>query len=144
MPTDLDGAMSLGLAGANMAPSPHTSRILARILTALLLALLISGSAAVAQPKESLESIKGRYDRQRQDVAGKLRTQKIELMKLMALDNPNSDHIKKKLTQILETEEERQSLFIDEMFAVRQAMSEQEWRDYRRSVIFMMMDKKSR
>ena len=65
-------------------------------------------------------------------------------MKLMALDNPSAEHIKKKLAQILQTEEERQHLFVDEMFAVRGAMTEQEWRDYRRSIIFMMMDKKSR
>lgn len=85
-----------------------------------------------------------RYERQRRDLSEKLRSQKVELMKLMALDNPSPEHIKKKLNQILETEEERQHLFVDEMFAVRGAMSEAEWRDYRRSVIFMMMDKKSR
>lgn len=106
-------------------------------------AFLFMAIGAPAEPKESLDSIRARYDRQRQEVAEKLRTQKVELMKLMALDNPNPDHIKKKLNQILETEEARQYLFVDEMFAVRGAMSEQEWRDYRRSIIFMMMDKKS-
>lgn len=106
-------------------------------------AFLFLGLSCPAEPKESLESIHARYDRQRQEVSEKLRTQKVELMKLMALDNPNPDHIKKKLNQILETEEERQYLFVDEMFAVRNAMSDQEWRDYRRSIIFMMMDKKS-
>lgn len=106
-------------------------------------AFLFLGIGSPAEPKESLDSIRARYDRQRQEVSEKLRTQKVELMKLMALDNPNPDHIKKKLNQILETEEERQYLFVDEMFAVRNAMSEQEWRDYRRSIIFMMMDKKS-
>ncbi len=95
-------------------------------------------------PRESLEAIRMRYERQRRDISEKLRSQKVELMKLMALDNPNPDHIKKKLNQILETEEERQHLFVDEMFAVRGAMSDQEWRDYRRSIIFMMMDKKAR
>ena len=109
------------------------------VSTLLALGLATTSSA---QPRESLESIRARYERQRRDVSEKLRSQKVELMKLMALDNPSAEHIKKKLNQILETEEERQHLFVDEMFAVRGAMSEQEWRDYRRSVIFMMMDKK--
>jgi hypothetical protein len=108
-------------------------------------AFLCLGLSVQAEPsKESLDTIRARFSRQRQEVSEKLRTQKVELMKLMALDNPNADHIKKKLDQILETEEERQHLFVDEMFAVRGAMSEQEWRDYRRSLIFMMMDKKSK
>jgi uncharacterized membrane-anchored protein YhcB (DUF1043 family) len=120
--------------------------VLSRLSAAALLAavLLFLGLSVAAQPKESLDSIRARFDRQRQEVSQKLRTQKVELMKLMALDNPNSSHIKKKLNQILETEEERQYLFVDEMFAVRNAMTEQEWRDYRRSVIFMMMDKKGK
>lgn len=100
--------------------------------------------AGWCEPRESLDVIRMRYERQRRDISEKLRSQKVELMKLMALDNPNPDHIKKKLNQILETEEERQHLFVDEMFAVRGAMSDQEWRDYRRSIIFMMMDKKAR
>jgi hypothetical protein len=115
----------------------------AAAIAAAFLFLLVTG--ATAEPsRESLDSIRARYARQRQDVSEKLRTQKVELMKLMALDNPNPDHIKKKLNQILETEEERQNLFVDEMFAVRNAMTEQEWRDYRRSIIFMMMDKKAK
>ncbi len=108
------------------------------------LALLVFSTATFAQQTESLDSVRGRYERQRQEISDKLRTQKIELMKLMAIDNPSSEHIKKKLEQILETEEARQCLFVDEMFAVRHAMTEQEWRDYRRSVIFMMMEKKGR
>jgi uncharacterized membrane-anchored protein YhcB (DUF1043 family) len=105
---------------------------------------LFVACTAWAEPRESLDTIRARFERQRQEVSEKLRTQKVELMKLMALDNPNAEHIKKKLSQILETEEERQYLFVDEMFAVRNAMTAQEWRDYRRSIIFMMMDKKSR
>lgn len=115
-----------------------------RAAALLAAAFLFLGHPLGAEPKESLDSIRARFDRQRQEVSEKLRTQKVELMKLMALDNPNSDHIKKKLNQILETEEERQYLFVDEMFAVRNAMTDQEWRDYRRSVIFMMMDKKGK
>ncbi len=115
----------------------HVGAVAASTLLALSLV-----SAGSTQPRESLDSIRVRYERQRREVSEKLRSQKVELMKLMALDNPSAEHIKKKLNQILETEEERQHLFVDEMFAVRGAMSEQEWRDYRRSVIFMMMDKK--
>ncbi len=111
-------------------------------LIAVLVAML--SLACWSDPKESVETIRSRYDRQRQEISEKLRTQKVELMKLMALDNPNPVHIKKKLNQILETEEERQHLFVDEMFAVRGAMTVQEWRDYRRSIIFMMMDRKTR
>ncbi len=112
-------------------------------LAASTLLALSLASMCPAQQRDSLDSIRVRYERQRREVSEKLRSQKVELMKLMALDNPNAEHIKKKLNQILETEEERQHLFVDEMFAVRGAMSEQEWRDYRRSVIFMMMDKKA-
>lgn len=106
--------------------------------------LFLTWPVAAEPARESVETVRARFARQRQDVSEKLRTQKVELMKLMALDNPNAEHIKKKLDQILETEEQRQHLFVDEMFAVRGAMSEQEWRDYRRSIIFMMMDKKSK
>lgn len=113
-------------------------------LTVLVSLLLVLSPNAWAEPRESLDVIRVRYERQRRDVSEKLRSQKVELMKLMALDNPSAEHIKKKLAQILQTEEERQHLFVDEMFAVRAAMTEQEWRDYRRSIIFMMMDKKSR
>lgn len=115
----------------------------AAALVAVLFLLLI-GIPVEAKPKESVDLIRARFERQRQEVSEKLRTQKVELMKLMALDHPNADHIKKKLSQIFATEEERQSLFIDEMFAVREAMSDQEWRDYRRSIIFMMMDKRGK
>jgi hypothetical protein len=108
------------------------------------ISLLLFDPAWSEPVKEPLETIRARYARQRQEISEKLRTQKVELMKLMALDNPNADHIKKKLDQILTTEEQRQHLFVDEMFAVRGAMTEQEWRDYRRSIIFMMMDKKGR
>lgn len=77
-------------------------------------------------------------------MAQRLRTQKIDLMKLMAVDTPDPDLCKKKLDQILATERRRQYLFLDEMFAVRQSMSETEWRDYRRSIIMMMMNKNSK
>lgn len=106
--------------------------------------LLFGSFGVAAEPKESVETIRARYERQRKEISDRLRTQKVELMKLMALDNPNAEHIKRKLHQILETEEQRQALFVDEMFAVRSAMTVQEWRDYRRSLIFMMMDKKGR
>lgn len=96
---------------------------------------------AQAQPNESVESIRARYERQRNEVAQKLRTQKIELMQLLGRDEPDPDQCKKKLDQILSTERKRQYLFIDEMFAVKNGMSEESWRDYRRSVIMMMMNK---
>lgn len=112
------------------------------IVTAL--AITSSTLTARAEPQESPELIRIRYQRQRLDLADKLRTQKVELMKLMSLDNPNSQHVKKKLSQILQTEEERQFLFIDEVFALRSCLSEQEWRKYRREIIFKMMDKKGR
>lgn len=99
--------------------------------------------AAQAQPKEAVDSIKGRYERQRQEISVKLRSQKIELMKLISLDSPSEAQIKKKLEQILETERQRQYLFVDEMFAVRESMTEQQWRDYRRTLILMMMSKNS-
>jgi hypothetical protein len=114
------------------------------VAAAILAAFFTLGMAAEADPRESVDTIRARFERQRQEISDKLRTQKVELMKLMALDNPNADHIKKKLDQILETEEERQHLFVDEMFAVRGSMSEQQWRDYRRSLIFMMMDKRGK
>lgn len=97
-----------------------------------------------AESAESVNSIRAKYEKQRAEVAQKLRTQKIELMKLMAVDSPDPDQCKKKLDQILATERKRQYLFIDEMFAVRQSMSETEWRDYRRSIIMMMMNKNSK
>lgn len=117
-----------------------------RTIIIIITVLTITSSAltARAEPQESPELIRIRYQRQRFNLADKLRTQKVELMKLMSLDNPNSQHVKKKLSQILQTEEERQFLFIDEMFALRSCLSEQEWRDYRRDIIFKMMDKKGR
>jgi hypothetical protein len=96
---------------------------------------------ASAQPAESVESIRARFERQRGEMSQRLRTQKIELMKLMAVDSPDSDQCKKKLDQILATERRRQYLFLDEMFAVRNGMTAEEWRDYRRSIIMMMMNK---
>ena len=112
----------------------------------LLLALLlfVVTLSATAQPTESVSSIRAKYERQRSEIAQKLRAQKIDLMKLMAVDSPDPDLCKKKLDQILSTERKRQYLFLDEMFAVRQSMSEAEWRDYRRSIIMMMMNKKNR
>ena len=106
---------------------------------ALLVALLWTG--ALAQPIESVESINARYERERREVAQKLRTQKIELMQLMAVDHPDPDQCKKKLDQILNTERKRQYLFLDEMFAVKQCMSQEDWRNYRRSIIMLMMNK---
>lgn len=109
----------------------------------LLLTTLLLGTGT-AEPAESVGSIRSKYEKQRADVAQKLRTQKIELMKLMAVDSPDPDLCKKKLDQILATERRRQYLFIDEMFAVKQSMSEAEWRDYRRSIIMMMMNKNTK
>ncbi|MFA5508569.1 MAG: hypothetical protein WC314_13345 [Vulcanimicrobiota bacterium] len=100
--------------------------------------------STLAQPVESVESIRARYERERGEISQKLRTQKIELMQLMAVDDPNPDQCKKKLDQILNTERKRQYLFLDEMFAVKQRMSPDDWRDYRRSVIMMMMNKTHR
>ncbi len=97
-----------------------------------------------AQPTDSVGSIRARYERQRSEVSQKLRTQKIELMKLMAVDAPDPDQCKKKLDQILSTERRRQYLFLDEMFAVKSCMTAEEWRDYRRSIIMMMMNKNQR
>jgi hypothetical protein len=97
-----------------------------------------------AKPSESIESIRARYERQRNEVSQTLRTQKIELMQLMAVNTPDPDLCKKKLDQILATERKRQYLFLDEMFAVRSGMSEEAWRDYRRSIIMMMMNKNPR
>ena len=106
-----------------------------------ILGLLCLANLVTAEPVESVESIRARFERQRGEIAQKLRTQKIELIKLMAVDSPNPDLCKKKLDQILSTERKRQYLFLDEMFAVRQGMTDEEWRDYRRSVIMMMMNK---
>jgi Family of unknown function (DUF6082) len=94
-----------------------------------------------AQPTDSVDSIRRRFERQRAEISQKLRTQKIELMTLMAIDDPDPDQCKKKLDQILSTERRRQYLFLDEMFALRNGMSKEEWRDYRRSIIMMMMNK---
>lgn len=105
--------------------------------------LTVVTASSLAQPADSVESIRARYERQRSEVSQRLRTQKIELMKLMAVDSPDPDQCKKKLDQILSTERKRQYLFLDEMFAVRQGMTEEAWRDYRRSVIMMMMNKNS-
>lgn len=107
-------------------------------------ALLLLTTYCSAQPSESVESIRARFERQRSEVSSKLRTQKIELMKLMAVDKPDPDLCKRKLDQILSTERRRQYLFLDEMFAVRSGMTETQWRDYRRSIIMMMMNKNSR
>ena len=111
-----------------------------RLCRVLALIILVS-TGSMAQPAESVETIRARYERQRSEVSQRLRTQKIELMKLMAVDSPDPDQCKKKLDQILSTERKRQYLFLDEMFAVRQGMSEEAWRNYRRSVIMMMMNK---
>lgn len=118
------------------------TRTFTRLAVLGLTALLVV--AAQAKPTESVESIRARYERQRGEVAQKLRTQKIELMQLMAVDTPDPDQCKKKLDQILFTERKRQYLFLDEMFAVKSTMSEEAWRDYRRSVIMMMMNKSQR
>ena len=117
-------------------------RMLKRVAVIGLTALLCLN--AQAKPGESIESIRARYERQRSEVFQKLRTQKIELMQLMAVDTPDPDQCKKKLDQILATERKRQYLFLDEMFAVRIGMSEEAWRDYRRSIIMMMMNKNAR
>lgn len=96
---------------------------------------------ALAQQPDPVASTRARYERQRAELSDRLRTQKIELIQLMAMDSPDPDQCKKKLDQILSTERKRQYLFLDEMFAVRQGMGEEAWRDYRRSVIMMMMNK---
>lgn len=114
-------------------------RSVSRMAVVGLTVFLITG--AQAKPSESLDSIRARFERQRSEVSQKLRTQKIELMQLMAVDTPDPDMCKKKLDQILFTERKRQYLFLDEMFAVKNTMSEEAWRDYRRSVIMMMMNK---
>lgn len=105
------------------------------------LILIFTLLPAQAQPSSAVDSIKARFEDERQVMSDKLRGQKIELMKLISLDSPNQDHIKKKLDQILDTERQRQYLFVDEMFAVRESMTEQQWRDYRRTLILMMMNK---
>jgi hypothetical protein len=117
-------------------------RCLKRIVVVGLTALLCL--SAHAKPKESVESIRARFERQRGEVSQELRRQKIELMQLMAVNTPDPDRCKKKLDQILSTERRRQYLFLDEMFAVRSGMSEEAWRDYRRSIIMMMMNKNQR
>jgi len=104
-----------------------------------LFAILLNST--LAQPGESVESIRAKFERQRKEISLRLRTQKIELMKLMAVDQPDSDQCKRKLDQILATERKRQYLFLDEMFAVKSGMTSEEWRDYRRSIIMMMMNK---
>lgn len=103
------------------------------------IALIVCGD--YAQAKESVDTIRARYERQRGEIADRLRAQKIELMKLLLADNPDPDLCKKKVDQILATERKRQYLFVDETFAVRQGMTEDAWRDYRRSIIMMMMNK---
>lgn len=118
-----------------MNPSPF------KLSCLLVIALTV---LANAQPTESVASIRGRFERQRGKVSQTLRTQKIDLMKLMAVDSPDPDLCKKKLDQILSTERKRQYLFLDEMFAVRHGMTKEQWRDYRRSIIMMMMNKNQR
>ncbi len=114
--------------------------MLRSLFTIALLVGLLSMSLP-AEPQESIPSIKARFERQRQELSQRLRTQKVDLMKLMAVDDPESQRIKDKVDQILETERQRQHLFVDEIFSVRASMNEEEWRDYRRSIIMMMMNK---
>lgn len=111
------------------------------LLCLSLLLLVVSASPAPAEPAEAVPSIKARYERERQNLSARLRTQKVELMKLMAVESPQSEKIKLKVDQILETERHRQHLFVDEMFAVRASMTEEEWSDYRRAIIMMMMNR---
>ena len=111
----------------------------------ILIAVFFSAIAGHAEPpNESKESTRARFERQREEVNQELRAQKLELIKLMATDDPDPDKCKKKLDHILSTERKRQYLFLDEMFAIRKGMSESEWRDYRRSVIMMMMNRNHR
>ncbi len=112
------------------------------LLCLSLLLLVAPSNPAVADPGEAVPSIKARYERERQNLSARLRTQKVELMKLMAVEDPHSEKIKLKVDQILETERRRQHLFVDEMFAVRNSMTEEQWSDYRRAIIMMMMNRR--
>lgn len=106
--------------------------------------VLVCHTLIYAEPHDATGQVRLRYERSRAEVGERLRTQKVELMKLMVVDNPNPEHIKRKLGQIMRTEEERQSLFIDEVFAVRSTMTESQWRDYRRAILFKMMERSNR
>ena len=118
---------------------------------ALILVLLLTFTSAAdpfgnlklsEETHQKVNNIHRRYNAQRAGLETSLKSKKFELMRLLQHPQATAPKVKNVVSEIMQVEHQRQNLYIEELFECRQHLSEQEWAEYRRSIIRLMMTKK--
>ncbi len=129
--------------------SPTLNRSL--ILTVFLLTILLQGSVQADpfdglnlsdEKLQQLHQIHQSYKNQRRELENSLKSKKFELIRLLRHPQAQRDQVKKVISEIMEVEHQRQNLYIDELFDSRKHLTEQQWNEYQRSMIRLMLTKK--
>lgn len=123
------------------------------MLRKVLVALLLTCTAAVAQPMgelrltpnqtQGLRAIRDRFEARRQDLTLRLGQRRLELANMLRNDAGDKASVKSKLQEIMEIERERQDLFVDEYFEARQLLKPQQWNLYRRRVLRHLLNERN-
>lgn len=94
------------------------------------------------ETRQKLHQIHQAYKGERAELENSLKSKKFELIRLLRQPQADRARVKKVIGEIMAVEHQRQNLYIDELFDSRQHLTEQQWTEYQRSMIRLMLTKK--
>ncbi len=125
-----------------------------RLVVLLLLALLIGPTRAqppdgggppdrpmrlTAGQRQQLKEIRIRYKGRRQPLQTAIKAKRLELMQLLAQDQPDKGAVNAKVREIMDIQAQQQEAIVDELFEIRSILSPEQWRNVRSRMIDEML-----
>lgn len=125
-----------------------------RLVVLLMLALLVLPAAAqpggppdggparmrltMAQ-RQQLREIRNRYKDIRRPIMTDIKARRLELMQLLAQDQPDKTAVTAKLDEIMALQKRLQQTLVDELFEMRPIFTPEQWRNVRSRMIDEML-----
>ena len=92
-----------------------------------------------AEQNGRLKEIRKKYEGRREDILCQMKVKKVEMIKLLRDEKPDRNKIEKKLDEITKLEAERQRLFLDEYFDVREVLTPEQVKIFTRITVRHLM-----
>jgi Spy/CpxP family protein refolding chaperone len=91
------------------------------------------------EQKEKIGLIRNRYSDLLDDVVIEIRQARFEMMAEMRKDNPDRPRIEAKLSKVMELQEKRHKIFLDEFFEIREVLTPEQNKFFVRRMMRNMM-----
>lgn len=93
------------------------------------------------EQQAGLKKIREKYDTRREDLLFLMREKKLEMVKMLKEDKPDRKKLERKLEEITKLEADRQRLFLDEFFEVREILTPKQAKIFtRKTMKFLLRD----